>query len=74
MGVNINKLRSKILDFIKGSKKVFLKESTICLTNILNEKYKKILFFKLFTRVEKFLFWCQQLIAESWKKIKVFFQ
>ncbi len=75
MGVNINKLRSKILDFIKGSKKVFLKESTICLTNILNEKkYKNLVFLNYSPELEKFLFWCQQLIAESLgKKNKGFF-
>ena len=66
MGVNIFKLRSKTLSFLKGKNKKILKESTIKLARLLKEKkIKNLIFLNYFPEFEKFLFWCQQLIAES---------
>ena len=66
MGINIFKLRSKTLSFIKGKNKKFLKESSINLARLLNsKKINNLIFLNYFPELEKFLFWCQQLIAES---------
>ena len=65
MGVNIHNLRSKLLDFLKIDK-LFLKESSIQLSNFLiTAKYNNLIFLNYHPKLEKFLFWCQQLIAES---------
>ena len=66
MGVNILKLRSGILKFLKGKKMLFLKDSTTKLAYLLNTKKINNLIFLCYSQeLEKFLFWCQQLIAES---------
>ena len=66
MGLNINKLRSRTLKYLKGKNKKFLKESTIKITQLFYQTKLTILFSKLFL-LEK-PFWCQQLIAESLEK------
>ena len=68
MGVNIFKLRSKILNFLKINNKKFLKRKSIMLVNLLCTKKFNNMIFKLFTRIKESLFWCQQLIAESLEK------
>ena len=75
MGINIHKLRSSLLDFFSGINKIFLKESSIILSSLLNsKKYNNLVFLNYSPELEKFLFWCQQLIAESLgKKNKGFF-
>ena len=75
MNLNIKKLRSQLLDFFKGSDKSFIKNSSLILANILNSKRKNnLIFLNYAPELEKFLFWAQQLIAESLgKKIKDFF-
>ena len=75
MEVKIDKLRSKLLNFFTGIKKTFLKESVLSLTKIFqSKKYKNLVFLNYSPELEKFLFWCQQLIAESLgKKNKGFF-
>tara|TARA_E500000178_G_C16997981_1_gene744191 strand:- start:622 stop:1833 length:1212 start_codon:yes stop_codon:yes gene_type:complete len=66
MGINIFKLRSRILEFTRSKDKQFLKESSIKLANILNsKKISNLIFISYSPEYEKFLFWCQQLIAES---------
>ena len=66
MGVNIDKLRSKTLFFLKGRNKSVLKDSTIKIANILNsKKLNNLIFLNYSPKLEKFLFWCQQLVAES---------
>tara|TARA_E500000178_G_C17007537_1_gene748901 strand:- start:225 stop:1442 length:1218 start_codon:yes stop_codon:yes gene_type:complete len=66
MGLNIIKLRSNTLDFFKGKKNLFLKDSVVKLANLLKyKKIKNIIFLNYAPELEKFLFWCQQLIAES---------
>ena len=66
MGININKLRSKILECLKKKNTKFLKESCIKLVSLINsKKYNNLIFLNYAPRLEKFLYWCQQLIAES---------
>lgn len=71
MGIDIFKLRGKTLSFLKGSHKKFLKESAINLANIItSKKFNNLIFLNYSPSLEKFLFWCQQLIAESLGKEK----
>lgn len=66
MGINISKLRSKTLFFLRGKHKIFLKDSSLKLANIMKtNKLKNIIFLNYSPKLENFLFWCQQLIAES---------
>ena len=66
MGVNIFKLRSNILDCLKRKNKAFLKKSVIKLAALMNsKKVNNLIFLNYSPELEKFLFWCQQLIAES---------
>ena len=66
LGINIKKLRSKILKFLKGKPQGFLKDSSIKLASILKaKKSNNLIFLNYAPKLEKFLFWCQQLIAES---------
>ena len=66
MGVNIFKLRSKIRDILKGSNKLSLKNSSIKLASIMNsKKFDNLIFLNYSSRLEKLLYWGQQLIAES---------
>ncbi len=66
MGVNIKKLRFNLRRYFKKKEKFFLKKSCIALTEIINEKkFKSLIFINYSPKLEKFLFWCQQLIAES---------
>ncbi len=66
MGLNIVKLRSNILNFFGIKKRLFLKDSTIKLAYLLRRnKIKNIIFLNYAPELEKFLFWYQQLIAES---------
>ncbi len=71
MGINFKKLRKNTLKFFKGKHKLFLKESTIKLANLLKtKKIQNIIFLNYAPELEKFLFWCQQLLAESLGKEK----
>ncbi len=66
MGLNIFKLRSNLKDFFRGSSKLFLKDSSISLSSVLkNKKFKNIIFINYYPELENFLFWLQQLVAES---------
>ena len=75
MGLSIRAIRSNILDYFRGSDKLFLQDSAIKLANILkSKKINNLVFINYSPNLEKFLFWCQQLIAESLgKKGKGFF-
>ena len=64
MGLNISKLRKNIFTYISSSQ--ILKESCIKLANILIQKKKSnLVFLNYSNNLNKFLFWAQQLIAES---------
>ena len=66
MGINYKKLRSKIRFYLKNENKKFLKESSIKLADLLlKNKYRNLIFLNYFPELEKFLYWSQQLIAES---------
>jgi glucose-6-phosphate isomerase len=66
MGINILKLRSRNLEFLNGKEMLYLRDSAIKLANLLNTKKINNLIFLCYSQeLEKFLFWCQQLIAES---------
>jgi len=66
MGINIFKIRSKILECLKEKNKNFLKNSTIKIASLMNsKKINNLVFLNYYPELEKFLFWAQQLIAES---------
>ncbi len=66
MGINISKLRSNNLKYLSGKYQFFLKENVIKLANFLNsKKLRNIIFLNYAPELEKFLYWCQQLLAES---------
>ena len=75
MGVNINKLRKNLNKFLIFNKNSFLRDNAVKLANILHQKkISNSIFINYIPELEKFLFWCQQLIAESLgKKGKGFF-
>ena len=66
MGVNIKRIR-KNLNILFGRKnQKVLKESTTNLANFLNKnKFQNLIFINYSPKLEKFLYWCQQLVAES---------
>ncbi len=66
MGINISKLRKNISNHLKNSNKKFMKESSIKLTNLwIKKKFKNLIFINYVPKLDKFLYWNQQLIAES---------
>ena len=66
MGLNIKRIRQNLLNHFKTKNKKFLKESSITLTNLLqNNKFKDLILFNYAPKLDKFLYWNQQLIAES---------
>ena len=66
MGINIYKLRSNIQIFLKNNHSLFLKDSALKLATLLfSNKIRNLIFLNYAPELEKFLFWCQQLIAES---------
>ena len=77
MGINVLNLRSQIQikEHLKGKNKIFLKESSINLAKVIFLKKKmNLVFLNYVPELENFLYWCQQLIAESLgKKGKGFF-
>ncbi len=75
MGINIARFRKNISKFLNGKERNFLKESSIKLACLLkNGNLNNLVFLNYSPELEKFLYWCQQLIAESLgKKGKGFF-
>ena len=66
MGINIKKLRSNLQKYFNNKEKSFLKQSSISLSQIIKKNfYKNLIFLNYSPKLEEFLFWCQQLIAES---------
>ena len=66
MGINIFSLRKNIEKFFLSIKKNFLKENTTQIANIIyQKKLNSLIFLNYSPKLEKFLYWCQQLIAES---------
>ncbi len=75
MGLNITKLRNRIRDPLSKKKLTFLKASSLKLASFISSrKFNNIILINYAPELNKFLFWCQQLIAESLgKKGKGFF-
>ena len=67
MGLRISNLRKNILVHLNKKKnKFFLKDSAVKLANlVLRKKIKSLILFNYEPKLEKFLYWYQQLIAES---------
>ena len=66
MGLNINNFRKNLLKHFKDKNKNYLKDSAIKLAKIINnKKLNNLVFFNYSPELDKFLYWCQQLIAES---------
>jgi glucose-6-phosphate isomerase len=71
MGLNISKLRKNLRKHLKKKEVKFLQDSTIKLANILQQKkITNLIFINYSPELKKFLYWCQQLIAESLGKNK----
>ena len=66
MGLKINHLRKNLLAFFKSRKNLFLIDSVIKLGHIYNsKKINSIILLNYAPELNEFLYWCQQLIAES---------
>ncbi len=66
MGIDIKKLRKNIHLFYKSKKRNYLQESSLKLANLIKaRKISNLVFLNYSPRLDKFLFWAQQLIAES---------
>ena len=66
MGLDIQKLRKNLKKYLSDKNKYFLKDSAIKISNmLLNSRFSNIIFLNYAPQLEKFLYWCQQLIAES---------
>jgi len=66
MDLNIFKLRKNLKKYLIGEEKKYLKNSVIKMANILQQhNYKNLILLNYSPKLEKFLYWCQQLIAES---------
>ena len=66
MGINFKRLRMDLGAHTLKEKETFLKESCIKMANIFSQKrYRNLIFLNYSPKLEKFLFWCQQLLAES---------
>ena len=66
MDLNIFKLRQNLKKYLIGEEKKYLKNSVIKMANILQQqKYTNLILLNYSPKLENFLYWCQQLIAES---------
>ena len=66
MGLQINDFRKNLLSFFSSKKKSTLAESVIKLSHIYNiKKINSLVLLSYSPQLNNFLFWCQQLIAES---------
>tara|TARA_Y100000992_G_C21235553_1_gene477841 strand:+ start:51 stop:1265 length:1215 start_codon:yes stop_codon:yes gene_type:complete len=66
MGLDIKKFKASALNCFKQKNKLFLKNSSINMSNVLNRgKIKNLIFVNYLPELNEFFFWCQQLIAES---------
>ena len=66
MGLKTKKIKTNIRKYLFTKNKRFLKESALNLVSLLNtQKYRNIIFLNYSPKLERLLYWCQQLIAES---------
>ena len=65
LGINI-KTRKNLTNYLLKKNNKIIQDSSIKLANILNrKKFNNLIFLNYSPRLEKFLFWSQQLLAES---------
>jgi len=66
IGLNVNSFRKNLQSFLKSKKKIILIENIVKLVHIYRlKKIKSIIFLNYAPQLNNFLYWCQQLIAES---------
>ncbi len=66
MGLDIVKLRSNILECLNKKNQRIMKLNSTKLANLMNSRmFSSLVFLNYSPKLEKFLYWCQQLIAES---------
>ena len=66
MGLNVKNFRNKLLSFLNTKQNLILSESIVKLAHIYNaKKIKSIVLLNYAPQLNDFLYWCQQLIAES---------
>ena len=66
MGLKVNKLRTNLQSFLKSKKKIILIESIVKLAHIHSlKKINSIILLNYAPQLNEFMYWCQQLIAES---------
>ena len=66
MGLKINDIRKNLLCFFDSNQKLILSQNVIKLAHIYNsKKIKSIILLNYAPQLNQFLYWCQQLIAES---------
>jgi glucose-6-phosphate isomerase len=66
MGINILNIRKNLLNHLNYKNQIFLKDSVKKIANLLKNKIvKNLIFFNYIPQLNKFLYWNQQLIAES---------
>ena len=66
MGLKRKNFRKNLLIFFKSKKNLILAESIVKLAHIYNsKKIKSIIFLNYAPQLNDFLYWCQQLMAES---------
>ncbi len=66
MGLNIYKIKKNLKKNLTTREQLFLKESSIKISNLLiSKRLKNIILLNYNPKLEKFLFWFQQLLAES---------
>ena len=66
MGINIFNLRKNSKKILSKFNKIFFKTNLSPLAEIFNKKnFKNLIFINYIPELEKFLYWCQQLISES---------
>ena len=66
MGLKINSFRKNLLSIFSSKQKTILIESVIKLAHIYNlKKIKSIIYLNYAPQLNNFLYWCQQLAAES---------
>ena len=66
MGIQINKLRFNHLKFLSEKKSNPLRKDTIKIASLMNsKKFNNLIFLNYSPELEKFLYWAQQLKAES---------
>ena len=66
MGLKINDLRKNLLRFFDANQRFILSQNVVKLAHIYNlKKIKSIILLNYAPQLNDFLYWCQQLIAES---------